>query len=54
MLVLKKAELELQLDFRGARVAGDELFFPIYGSIVKIGSEQDSAAQHCHVLSQCL
>lgn len=53
MLVLKKTELELHLDFRGARIEGDELFFPIHRTIVMIGSEQDSATQHCHALPQC-
>lgn len=52
--VLKKAELELHLDFRAARAAGDELFFPIHRSIVTVGSEQDCAAQHCHSASRKL
>lgn len=51
MIVLKKTELELHWTL--ARIEGDELFFPIHRIIVTIGSEQDSAAQHCHALPQC-
>lgn len=50
MLVLKKAEFELHLE-PGLQMMNN---FPVHRSIVTIGSEQDSAAQHCHALPQCL